>query len=228
MSAAVRHAPVRMPHSRAMCLAVWILSPVTMRTVMPARWQVTTASGTSLRTGSYGNTTEVRAGGVSSYMQLIHSLANASQQMPMGIAGGMHAQPGTEPFSTDDPSDSPHCRIHPNGLLSSCAAAQLTLMPTMHRAVRSSSGGLLKKSSGREGSVSGKSAVSTPQAGTMSKHISSSAVMPEQQKAGVAMVKCEELPSSSCGLPATQHNNSSSWRSRSSRQRSSTSRVAPR
>jgi hypothetical protein len=44
--------PVRMPHSRAMCLAVWMLSPVTMRTVMPARWHVATASGTSLRTGS--------------------------------------------------------------------------------------------------------------------------------------------------------------------------------
>lgn len=43
---------VRMPHSRAMCLAVWMLSPVTMRTVMPARWHVATAPGTSLRTGS--------------------------------------------------------------------------------------------------------------------------------------------------------------------------------
>ena len=31
-----------------------MLSPVTMRTVMPARWHVATASGTSLRTGSCG------------------------------------------------------------------------------------------------------------------------------------------------------------------------------
>mmetsp|Transcript_27870 Transcript_27870/g.61129 ORF Transcript_27870/g.61129 Transcript_27870/m.61129 type:complete len:322 (-) Transcript_27870:1572-2537(-) len=42
----------RMPHSRAMWRAVWMLSPVTMRTVMPALWQVATASGTSGRTGS--------------------------------------------------------------------------------------------------------------------------------------------------------------------------------
>lgn len=46
------HRPVRMPHSRAMCRAVWMLSPVTMRTKMPAFWQVATAAGTSLRTGS--------------------------------------------------------------------------------------------------------------------------------------------------------------------------------
>jgi hypothetical protein len=38
---------VRMPHSRAMWRAVWMLSPVTMRTVMPASWHVRTASGTS-------------------------------------------------------------------------------------------------------------------------------------------------------------------------------------
>lgn len=34
---------VRMPHSRAMARAVVMLSPVTMRTLMPARWQVATA-----------------------------------------------------------------------------------------------------------------------------------------------------------------------------------------
>lgn len=43
----------RMPHSRAMCFAVWMLSPVTMRTKMPARVQVATAPGTSGLTGSY-------------------------------------------------------------------------------------------------------------------------------------------------------------------------------
>mmetsp|Transcript_18343 Transcript_18343/g.31391 ORF Transcript_18343/g.31391 Transcript_18343/m.31391 type:complete len:321 (+) Transcript_18343:849-1811(+) len=42
----------RMPHSRAMWRAVWMLSPVTMRTTMPASWHVITAWGTSLRTGS--------------------------------------------------------------------------------------------------------------------------------------------------------------------------------
>jgi hypothetical protein len=38
---------VRMPHSRAMWRAVWMLSPVTMRTVMPAFWHTSTACGTS-------------------------------------------------------------------------------------------------------------------------------------------------------------------------------------
>lgn len=59
----------RMPHSRAMCCAVWMLSPVTMRTMMPARLHVATAPGTSLRTGSLmptmQHTVRSRSGGVS-------------------------------------------------------------------------------------------------------------------------------------------------------------------
>jgi len=51
---------VKMPHSRAMCWAVWMLSPVTMRTVMPASWQVATAAGTSGRTGSLMPTMPIR------------------------------------------------------------------------------------------------------------------------------------------------------------------------
>ena len=43
---------LRMPHSRPMKRAVSMLSPVTMRTTMPALLQVATASGTSGRTGS--------------------------------------------------------------------------------------------------------------------------------------------------------------------------------
>mmetsp|Transcript_47982 Transcript_47982/g.108934 ORF Transcript_47982/g.108934 Transcript_47982/m.108934 type:complete len:249 (-) Transcript_47982:1724-2470(-) len=43
----------KMPHSLAMATAVSRLSPVTMRTVMPARWHVLTASGTSGRSGSW-------------------------------------------------------------------------------------------------------------------------------------------------------------------------------
>mmetsp|Transcript_58777 Transcript_58777/g.120245 ORF Transcript_58777/g.120245 Transcript_58777/m.120245 type:complete len:225 (+) Transcript_58777:1048-1722(+) len=43
---------VRMPHSFAILLAVSTLSPVTMRTMMPAFWQDSTAAGTSLRRGS--------------------------------------------------------------------------------------------------------------------------------------------------------------------------------
>ena len=43
---------VRMPHSRAMDSAVCTLSPVTIRTRMPALLQVATASGTSFLTGS--------------------------------------------------------------------------------------------------------------------------------------------------------------------------------
>jgi hypothetical protein len=35
-----------MPHLMAMARAVLILSPVTMRTVMPARWHLRMASGT--------------------------------------------------------------------------------------------------------------------------------------------------------------------------------------
>ena len=41
-----------MPHLVAMALAVLILSPVTMRTVIPALWHLRIASGTSSRTGS--------------------------------------------------------------------------------------------------------------------------------------------------------------------------------
>mmetsp|Transcript_21596 Transcript_21596/g.43794 ORF Transcript_21596/g.43794 Transcript_21596/m.43794 type:complete len:334 (+) Transcript_21596:320-1321(+) len=41
-----------MPHLVAMARAVSMLSPVTMRTVMPARWQSRMASGTSSRRGS--------------------------------------------------------------------------------------------------------------------------------------------------------------------------------
>mmetsp|Transcript_4289 Transcript_4289/g.13718 ORF Transcript_4289/g.13718 Transcript_4289/m.13718 type:complete len:322 (-) Transcript_4289:1556-2521(-) len=48
---------VMMPHSRAMCSAVCTLSPVTMRTVMPAPLQALTASGTSGRRGSLMPTT---------------------------------------------------------------------------------------------------------------------------------------------------------------------------
>lgn len=36
----------RMPHLVAMARAVLMLSPVTMRTVMPARWHLEMASGT--------------------------------------------------------------------------------------------------------------------------------------------------------------------------------------
>ena len=43
---------VRIPHCLAMARAVLIISPVTMRTVTPARWAVATASFTSLRRGS--------------------------------------------------------------------------------------------------------------------------------------------------------------------------------
>jgi UPF0716 family protein affecting phage T7 exclusion len=41
-----------MPHLVAMALAVLMLSPVTMRTVIPALWHLRIASGTSSRTGS--------------------------------------------------------------------------------------------------------------------------------------------------------------------------------
>mmetsp|Transcript_12191 Transcript_12191/g.19874 ORF Transcript_12191/g.19874 Transcript_12191/m.19874 type:complete len:420 (-) Transcript_12191:1465-2724(-) len=44
---------VRMPHCRAMARAVWMLSPVTMRTTTPARCAVATASRTSPRSGSW-------------------------------------------------------------------------------------------------------------------------------------------------------------------------------
>lgn len=47
-----RPSSVRMPHSLAMWRAVWMLSPVTIRTNMPARVQVATAAGTSSLTGS--------------------------------------------------------------------------------------------------------------------------------------------------------------------------------
>lgn len=43
---------LRIPHLLAMERAVLILSPVTIRTVMPARWHFRMASGTSGRTGS--------------------------------------------------------------------------------------------------------------------------------------------------------------------------------
>ena len=43
---------VRMPQSAAMCLAVWMLSPVTIRTQMPASWQTRIAPGVSFRSGS--------------------------------------------------------------------------------------------------------------------------------------------------------------------------------
>mmetsp|Transcript_8630 Transcript_8630/g.14645 ORF Transcript_8630/g.14645 Transcript_8630/m.14645 type:complete len:278 (-) Transcript_8630:1160-1993(-) len=43
---------LRIPHSRAMCDAVLMLSPVHMRTRMPAFLHSSTASGTSARTGS--------------------------------------------------------------------------------------------------------------------------------------------------------------------------------
>ena len=42
----------RMPHLCDIERAVFTLSPVTMRTVMPARWHFRIASGTSARTGS--------------------------------------------------------------------------------------------------------------------------------------------------------------------------------
>ena len=42
-----------MLHWRAMAFAVSMLSPVTMRTKMPAFWQSATAPGTSGRTGSW-------------------------------------------------------------------------------------------------------------------------------------------------------------------------------
>mmetsp|Transcript_27257 Transcript_27257/g.64984 ORF Transcript_27257/g.64984 Transcript_27257/m.64984 type:complete len:264 (-) Transcript_27257:1905-2696(-) len=48
---------VRIPHSRAMFLAVRSASPVSIRTVIPARWHCRTASGTSLRSGSLIPTT---------------------------------------------------------------------------------------------------------------------------------------------------------------------------
>mmetsp|Transcript_7208 Transcript_7208/g.11282 ORF Transcript_7208/g.11282 Transcript_7208/m.11282 type:complete len:399 (-) Transcript_7208:127-1323(-) len=44
---------VRMPHCRAIARAVWMLSPVTMRTTTPARCAVATASRTSPRSGSW-------------------------------------------------------------------------------------------------------------------------------------------------------------------------------
>ena len=43
---------VKRPHSLAIVVAVEMLSPVTMRTVMPACWHFVIASGTSGRTGS--------------------------------------------------------------------------------------------------------------------------------------------------------------------------------
>mmetsp|Transcript_8943 Transcript_8943/g.20556 ORF Transcript_8943/g.20556 Transcript_8943/m.20556 type:complete len:238 (+) Transcript_8943:1388-2101(+) len=44
--------PVRMPHFRAIDLAVITLSPVTIRTSTPALWHFSIAAGTSGRTGS--------------------------------------------------------------------------------------------------------------------------------------------------------------------------------
>jgi len=43
----------KMPHDMAIERAVFTLSPVTMRTVMPDRWHFRIASGTSGRTGSW-------------------------------------------------------------------------------------------------------------------------------------------------------------------------------
>mmetsp|Transcript_31673 Transcript_31673/g.77667 ORF Transcript_31673/g.77667 Transcript_31673/m.77667 type:complete len:335 (+) Transcript_31673:1239-2243(+) len=51
-SDALKSSSVRIPHLRAIAAAVRGLSPVTIRTTMPAAWHVATASGTSARTGS--------------------------------------------------------------------------------------------------------------------------------------------------------------------------------
>mmetsp|Transcript_30056 Transcript_30056/g.70193 ORF Transcript_30056/g.70193 Transcript_30056/m.70193 type:complete len:210 (+) Transcript_30056:1012-1641(+) len=51
---------VKMPASLAMLLAVMTLSPVTIRTVMPAFWHRRTAAGTSFRTGSWIPKTPMR------------------------------------------------------------------------------------------------------------------------------------------------------------------------
>ena len=44
--------PTRMPHFWAMAMAVLMLSPVTIRTEMPALLQLATARGTTGRMGS--------------------------------------------------------------------------------------------------------------------------------------------------------------------------------
>mmetsp|Transcript_60791 Transcript_60791/g.162546 ORF Transcript_60791/g.162546 Transcript_60791/m.162546 type:complete len:222 (+) Transcript_60791:2023-2688(+) len=51
---------VTMPHFLAMARAVWMLSPVTMRTTMPARLQSRMAPGTSSRRGSSMPTRQTR------------------------------------------------------------------------------------------------------------------------------------------------------------------------
>lgn len=45
-----------MPHLAAMALAVFMLSPVTIRTVMPARWHFRMASGTLERSKEFVHT----------------------------------------------------------------------------------------------------------------------------------------------------------------------------
>mmetsp|Transcript_8941 Transcript_8941/g.29392 ORF Transcript_8941/g.29392 Transcript_8941/m.29392 type:complete len:331 (-) Transcript_8941:2057-3049(-) len=72
---------VRIPHSVAMCLAVRTLSPVTMRTTMPASWHVLTASDTSPRSGSLMPTMEMHV------MSLSGALSKNSSPMEASAAG---------------------------------------------------------------------------------------------------------------------------------------------
>lgn len=67
-----------MPHLAAMALAVLMLSPVTIRTVMPARWHFRIASGTSKRSKEFVYT-ETKC---QSYFRLMvdHILWNATFQ----------------------------------------------------------------------------------------------------------------------------------------------------
>mmetsp|Transcript_31670 Transcript_31670/g.77642 ORF Transcript_31670/g.77642 Transcript_31670/m.77642 type:complete len:215 (+) Transcript_31670:3243-3887(+) len=72
-----------MPHFMAMALAVWMLSPVTMRTTIPARWQSAMAPGTSSRRGSSMPTraTQVRSFSIASMSSMSMPLASSRLAM---------------------------------------------------------------------------------------------------------------------------------------------------
>mmetsp|Transcript_11060 Transcript_11060/g.26837 ORF Transcript_11060/g.26837 Transcript_11060/m.26837 type:complete len:238 (-) Transcript_11060:1708-2421(-) len=78
---------VTIPHLRAMARAVWRLSPVTMRTTMPARWQSLIACGTSLRSGSSIPTRHTSVSPVSSSTgeRLAPSLAETARRARQSV-----------------------------------------------------------------------------------------------------------------------------------------------
>jgi hypothetical protein len=61
-STALASSGLSTPHEAAMAVAVAALSPVMIRTAMPARWQSAMAPGTSARTAAWVRSSTAKAG----------------------------------------------------------------------------------------------------------------------------------------------------------------------